>query len=71
MPQRISVWPAAIHTRTPDGTGIIAVVAVHYVANLDLHTAIPKGLAAAVDFARVERGDGIVESLFTSLLPPM
>jgi hypothetical protein len=24
MPQRMSVWPAAIHTRTPDDTGIIA-----------------------------------------------
>ena len=24
MPRRISVWPTATHTRTPDGTGIIA-----------------------------------------------
>ena len=24
MPRRMSVWPTASHTRTPEGTGIIA-----------------------------------------------
>src|SRR5580704_15905751 len=36
-------------------------MAVHRVANPHLDAAVPEGLAAAVDLAEVERGDGIVE----------
>jgi hypothetical protein len=36
-------------------------MAVHYVADPDFDAAIPKGLAAAVDLAGVEGGDGVVE----------
>jgi hypothetical protein len=28
MPRRMSVWPTASHTRTPEGTGIIAPTAL-------------------------------------------
>jgi hypothetical protein len=38
----------------------LRVVAVHYVADPDLHAAVPKGLAAAVDLAGIEGGDGVV-----------
>src|SRR5580704_12954836 len=36
-------------------------MAVHRVANPHLDAAVPEGLAAAVDLAEVERGDGIIE----------
>jgi hypothetical protein len=46
----------------------LRVVAVHYVTNPDFDAAIPKGLAAAVDFAGVEGGDGVIEGHFHLLI---
>jgi hypothetical protein len=43
----------------------LGVVAVHYIAEPDLDAAISKGLAAAIDFAGVEGGDGIIEGHFS------
>jgi hypothetical protein len=45
-------------------------VAVHCVADTDLDAAISERLAAAVDFADIERGDGVVEGHFMRFLPP-
>jgi hypothetical protein len=44
-------------------------VAVHTVADPDPDAAIPEGLAATVDLADVERGDGFVEGHLTSVRP--
>jgi hypothetical protein len=39
----------------------LGMMAVHRVADSHLDAAVPKGLAAAVDLADVEHGDGVIE----------
>src|ERR1700722_3618467 len=59
--------PCPAHVRAAEHR--LRMMAVYRVADPDLDAAVPKGLAAAVDLADIEGGDGVVEGHSARLLP--